>query len=44
MISKLKFRQDMEIEVWSVFCCLVEAVKLNLDRDSEAKFSQDFEV
>ena len=43
-ILKLKFRQDFEVEVWSVFCCwcLVEVTKLNLGQDSEARFGQDF--
>ena len=43
-ILKLKFRQDFEAEVWSVFCCwcLVEVTKLNLGQDSEARFGQDF--
>ena len=49
-----RFGQDFEVEVqarfeagvWSVFCCvfLVEVMKMNLGRNSEAKFGQDFEV
>ena len=46
-----RFGQDFEVEVqarfeagvWSVFCCLVEVMKLNLGRDSEAKFGQYLE-
>ena len=38
---KLKFRRDFEAEVWSVFCCcFVGVMKLNLGRDSEARFGQ----
>ena len=42
-ISKLKFRRDFKAEVWSVFfcCCLVEVMRLNLGRDSEARCSPD---
>ena len=44
-ILKLKFRQDFEAGVCSAFCrwCFVEVMKLNLGRDSEARFGQDFE-
>ena len=44
-ISKLKFRQDYEAWVCSAFCrwCFVEVMKLNLGRDFEARFGQDFE-
>ena len=40
-ILKLKFRQDFEAEVWSVFYLVeveVEVTKLNLDQYSEARF------
>ena len=40
-ILKLKFRRDLEAELWSVFC-LVEVTKWNLGQDSEARFGQDF--
>ena len=42
----LKFRGDFEAGICSAFCrwCLVEVMKLNLGRDSEARFGQDFEV
>ena len=45
-IFKLKFRQDLEAEVWSAFCCLCLAgvMKLNLGQDSKARLGQDFEV
>ena len=45
-ILKLKFRRDFEAEVWSVVfcCCLLEFIKLNVGRDSKARFSPDFEV
>ena len=45
-ILKLKFRQDFEAGVCSAFCrwCFVEVMKLNLGRDSEARFGQDFEL
>ena len=44
-ILKLKFRQDYEAGVCSAFCrwWFVEVMKLNLGRDSEARFGQDFE-
>ena len=44
-ILKLMFKHDFEAGVCSVFCrgCFVEVMKLNLGRDSEAKFGQDFE-
>ena len=44
-ILKLKFSQDFEAGVCSVFCfwCFVEVMKLNLGRDSETRFGQDFE-
>ena len=44
-ILKLRFRQDFEAGFCSAFCCwcFVEVMKLNLGRDSEAKFGQDFE-
>ena len=43
-ILKLKFSQDFEAGVVSVFCfwCFVEVMKLNLGRDSKARFGQDF--
>ena len=37
-ILRLKFRQDFEAGVCSAF------MKLNLGRDSKARFGQDFEV
>ena len=38
-ILRLKFRQDFEAGVFSAFCrCFVEVMKLNLERDSEARF------
>ena len=45
-ILKLKFRRDFEAEVWSVICCscLVEVMKLNLGRDSDARFGQYFDI
>ena len=44
-ILKLKFGKDFEAGVCSSFCrcCFVEVMKLNLGRDSEARFGQDFE-
>ena len=44
-ILQLKFRQDFEAGFCSAFCrwCFVETMKLNLGRDSEAGFGQDFE-
>ena len=44
-ILKLKFRQDFEAGVCSSFrrWCFVEVMKLNLGRNSEARFGQDFE-
>ena len=44
-ILKLKFRQDFEAGVCSVFCrwCFVEFMKLNLGRYSKARFGQYFE-
>ena len=50
-----RFGQDFEVEVqarfeagaWPVFCwCFVEVIniKLNLGRDSENSFGQDFEA
>ena len=44
-ILKLRFRQDFEAGFCSAFCCwcFVEVMKLNLGRDSEARFGQDFE-
>ena len=49
-----RFGQDFEVEVqarfeagaWaSFFCwCSVEIIKLNLGRDTEASFGQDFEA
>ena len=42
---KLKFRQDLKLELGQFFCwCCVEVIKLNLGRDSEASFGQDFEI
>ena len=44
-ILKFKFRQDLKLEVGQFFCWgLVEVIKLDLGRDSEARFGQDFEV
>ena len=45
-ILKLEFRRDFEAGVWSVFCCacLFEVMKLNLGRNSEAKFGQDADI
>ena len=45
-ILKLKFRQDFEAEVWSLFYywCLVVVTKFNLGQDSEAMFGQDFKL
>ena len=44
-ILKLKFRQDFEAGFCSASClCFVEVMKLNLGRDSEARFGQDFEL
>ena len=45
-ILRLKFRQDFDAEVWSVFCCwcLVEVMQLNLGQDSKPWFGQDIEV
>ena len=47
---RTRFGQDFEVEVqarfearvWSVFCCrhFVKIMKLNLGRDSEARFGQ----
>ena len=41
----LKFRRDFEAGICSAFCrlCFVEAMKLNLGRDSEARFGEGFE-
>ena len=42
---KLKFRQDLKLELGQFFCwCFVEVIKLNLGRDTEASFGQDFEA
>ena len=43
-ILKLKLRQDLRLEFGQfLFCwCFVEVMKLNLGRDSEARFGQDF--
>ena len=43
-ILRLKFRQDFEAGFCSAFFreCFVEVMKLNLGRDSEARFGQDF--
>ena len=40
----LKFRGDFEAGICSAFCrwCFLEVMKLNLGRDSEAGFGQDF--
>ena len=45
-ILKLKFMRDNEAEDCSVFCgwSLVEVMKLNLGRDSDARLGQDFDV
>ena len=45
-ILKLKLRRDFEAEILSVFCCwcLVEVMKLNLGRDSDARFGQYFDI
>ena len=40
-ILKLKFRQDLKLEFGQYF--VAEVMKLNLGRDSEARFGQDFE-
>ena len=44
-ILNLKFRQYFEAGVKLVFCrwCFVDVIKLNLGRDSEARFGQYFE-
>ena len=46
LVMILKLKRDFEDKVWSVFYCwcLVEAMKLNLGRNSEARVGQDFEV
>ena len=43
---KLKFRQDLKLELGQFFLLIffVEVIKLNLGRDSEASFGQDFEA
>ena len=45
-IVNMKFKLDFEAGVWFIFCiwCFVEVMKLNLGRDSEARFGQYFEV
>ena len=44
-ILKLKFSQDLKLELGQFFCwCFVEVIKLNLGRDTEASFGQDFEA
>ena len=40
-LVKLKFRQDLKLELGG---CFVEVIRLNLGRDSEARFGQDFEA
>ena len=42
-ILKLKSRQDFDAGIWSVFRCFVEVLKLNLGRDSDARFVKYFE-
>ena len=42
-ILKLRYRQDLKLE-FGQFFLLVEVMKLNLGRDSEARFGQDFEA
>ena len=40
------YRQDLKLEFGQFFLlmfCRVEVMKLNLGRDSEARFGQDFE-
>ena len=44
-ILKLKFRQDFKLEFFLLmFCRRYVESKLNLGRDSEARFGQDFEA
>ena len=42
----VNFRRDFEAGICSAFCrcCFVEVMKLNLGRDFDARFGQDFEV
>ena len=42
---EVEVQQDFETGACSAFCrrCFVEVMKLNLGRDSEARFGQDFE-
>ena len=44
-ILKLKFMQDLKLEFCQYFAddVLLEVMKLNLGRDSEARFGHDFE-
>ena len=43
---KLKFRQDLKLEFGHFFSTdvFLEVIKLNLGRDFEARFDQDFEA
>ena len=44
-ILKLKFRQDLQLEFGQLFLLMfVEVLRLNLARDCEARFGQDFEA
>ena len=43
-ILKVKFQQNLEAEVNVLLLMLVVVIKLNLGRDSEARFGQDCEV
>ena len=44
-ILRLKFRHDLQLEIGQFFLLMfVEVMKLNLGRDSEARFGQDFEA
>ena len=43
-ILNLKFRQDLKLEFGQFFCRGYVESKLNLGRDSETRFGQDFEV
>ena len=44
-ILKFKFRQDLQLEICHFFLLMFsEVMNLNLGRDSEARFGQDFEV
>ena len=44
-ILKLKFRQDLQLEIGQFFLLMFcRGYELNLGRDSEARFGQDFEA